>query len=83
MSAQPPLPASPPAAPAAAPLRIKHLTLTDFRAFPGPTPARFDLDGKNLLERAMAGRRMAELKLAHFGPLPDTMKREDIYSDLV
>lgn len=35
--------------PPAVPLRIKHLTLTDFRAFPGPTPARFDLDGKNLL----------------------------------
>ncbi|TAJ78311.1 MAG: hypothetical protein EPO42_08185 [Gallionellaceae bacterium] len=31
------------------PLRIKSLTLTDFRAFPGPAPAHFDLDGKNLL----------------------------------
>lgn len=31
------------------PLRIKRLTLTDFRAFPGPAPAHFDLDGKNLL----------------------------------
>lgn len=31
------------------PLRIKWLTLTDFRAFPGPAPAHFDLDGKNLL----------------------------------
>ncbi len=31
------------------PLRIKQLTLTDFRAFPGPAPAHFDLDGKNLL----------------------------------
>lgn len=30
-------------------LRIKRLTLTDFRAFPGPTPAHFDLDSKNLL----------------------------------
>ena len=49
MSVQFPLPALPPAVPAAVPLRIKHLTLTDFRAFPGPTPARFDLDGKNLL----------------------------------
>lgn len=49
MSAQPSLPSLPPAAPAAAPLRIKHLTLTDFRAFPGPTSVRFDLDGKNLL----------------------------------
>lgn len=31
------------------PLRIKRLTLTDFRAFPGPAPAHFDLDGRNLL----------------------------------
>lgn len=30
-------------------LRIKRLSLTDFRAFPGPAPAHFDLDGKNLL----------------------------------
>jgi len=35
--------------PATAPLRIKRFTLTDFRAFPGPAPALFDLDGKNLL----------------------------------
>lgn len=43
--------APPPATPAVAPasLRIKRLTLTDFRAFPGPAPAHFDLDGKNLL----------------------------------
>lgn len=31
------------------PLRIKRLTLTDFRAFPGPAPAPFDFDSKNLL----------------------------------
>lgn len=31
------------------PLRIKRLSLTDFRAFPGPAPVHFDLDGKNLL----------------------------------
>ncbi|MGE0382965.1 MAG: AAA family ATPase [Hyphomicrobium sp.] len=30
-------------------MRIKRLTLTDFRAFPGPAPAHFDLDGNNLL----------------------------------
>lgn len=34
---------------ATVPLRIKRLTLADFRAFPGPAPAHFDLDGKNLL----------------------------------
>jgi recombinational DNA repair ATPase RecF len=31
------------------PLRIQRLTLTDFRAFPGPAPQSFDLEGKNLL----------------------------------
>ena len=31
------------------PLRIKRLTLTDFRAFPGPAPVFFDFDSKNLL----------------------------------
>lgn len=41
------------------------------------------LDGKKLLERAVAGRRMAELKLGHFGPLPDMVEREAIYADLV
>jgi AAA15 family ATPase/GTPase len=33
----------------ATPLRIERLTLTDFRAFPGPAPTCFELDGKNLL----------------------------------
>ncbi|WP_024537362.1 AAA family ATPase [Comamonas badia] len=39
--------AEPAAVAAAQPLRIKRLTLTDFRAFPGTE--HFDLDGKNLL----------------------------------
>jgi energy-coupling factor transporter ATP-binding protein EcfA2 len=30
-------------------LRIKRLSLTDFRAFPGPAPTHFELEGKNLL----------------------------------
>jgi len=30
-------------------VKIKSLTLTDFRAFPGPAPQSFNLDGKNLL----------------------------------
>ncbi|MFM8747329.1 MAG: ATP-binding protein [Aestuariivirga sp.] len=50
--------APPPAAPAAAPVpvapavtppRIKSFTLCDFRAFAGPEPVTFNLDGKNLL----------------------------------
>ncbi|MCB0525001.1 MAG: PfkB family carbohydrate kinase [Saprospiraceae bacterium] len=40
------------------------------------------LDGYGLEDCALAGRKMAELKLAHFGPLPDLMKREDIYQDI-
>jgi energy-coupling factor transporter ATP-binding protein EcfA2 len=38
-----------PPAPTVNPLRIRRLTLTDFRAFPGPTPAHFDFSGKNVL----------------------------------
>ena len=30
-------------------MKIKTLSLTDFRAFPGPAPTQFDLEGKNLL----------------------------------
>lgn len=30
-------------------MKIKTLSLTDFRAFPGPAPTTFELDGKNLL----------------------------------
>ncbi|MEI6408475.1 MAG: PfkB family carbohydrate kinase [Bacteroidota bacterium] len=40
------------------------------------------LDDKGILDRAIAGRRMAELKLCHFGPLPDTVERGEIYTDL-
>ena len=39
---------TPPAA-AASPVRIQAISLTNFRAFPGPHPARFELAGKNLL----------------------------------
>lgn len=38
-----------PAAAAAKPLRIKTLTLRDFRAFPGPAPQSIEFGGKNLL----------------------------------
>ncbi|MEL7221423.1 MAG: carbohydrate kinase family protein, partial [Bacteroidota bacterium] len=37
------------------------------------------LDGKSLLTCAKAGRRMAELKLGHFGPLPAKVEREELY----
>lgn len=37
------------AAPVVTPPRIKSFTLCDFRAFAGPEPVTFNLDGKNLL----------------------------------
>lgn len=40
------------------------------------------LDGKSLYDRTIAARRMAEMKLSHFGTLPDKMDRMAIYSDL-
>lgn len=40
------------------------------------------LDGRSTLECAIAGRKMAELKLCHFGPLPDKVDREVVYEDL-
>jgi fructokinase len=40
------------------------------------------IDGKSLLECAIAGRSMAEMKLGHFGPLPDKVERDLIYADL-
>lgn len=51
MSAVPPgtAPAAVPAVPVSKPLRIKTLTLTDFRAFPGPAPQAIEFGGKNLL----------------------------------
>jgi fructokinase len=40
------------------------------------------LDGRSMLECSIAGRKMAELKLSHFGPLPDKMERTLVYEDL-
>ncbi len=42
-------PAAAPAPPVVKPPRIKSFTLCDFRAFAGPEPVTFQLDGKNLL----------------------------------
>lgn len=39
------------------------------------------LDGHTLLHCGMAGRKMAERKLEHFGPLPGAIPRGDIYVD--
>ncbi len=37
------------------------------------------LDGHSLLKAAKAARRMAEIKIGHFGPLPTTVERARIY----
>ncbi len=40
------------------------------------------LDGHSLLNAAKAARRMAEIKIGHFGPLPTTVERGRIYEDI-
>ena len=40
------------------------------------------LDGHSLINAAKAARRMAEIKIGHFGPLPMTVDRHRIYEDL-
>ncbi len=40
------------------------------------------LDGRSMIECSMAGRKMAEMKLGHFGPLPDRLDRATVYVDL-
>lgn len=65
----------------ARPVEVKDTTGAGDAFWSGYLTAR--LDGKKLPECAMAGRRMAELKLGHFGPLPDKVDRADIYVDLL
>ncbi len=65
----------------ARPVEVKDTTGAGDAFWSGYLTAR--LDGKKLLACATAGRRMAEIKLGHFGPLPDKVEREEIYVDLI
>jgi sugar/nucleoside kinase (ribokinase family) len=55
------------------PIEVKDTTGAGDAFWSGYLMAK--LEGASLLDRAMAGRHMAELKLGHFGPLPDVVAR--------
>jgi energy-coupling factor transporter ATP-binding protein EcfA2 len=87
MSTQPPVPpAVVPTAPPA-PARIKRLTLTDFRAFPGPAPTAFELEGKNLLVYGENGAGKSSLFYAlngffSFKPARPLREHKNVFSGL-
>lgn len=63
----------------ARPVEVRDTTGTGDAFWSGYLTAR--LDGKSLQERALSGRRMAEIKLGHFGPLSDRVDREALYAE--
>ena len=63
------------------PVEVKDTTGAGDAFWSGYLTAR--LDGHNIMDAAKAGRRMAELKLAHFGPLPTTIDRNRVYEDII
>lgn len=69
------------------PMRIKRLTLTDFRAFPGPAPTHFDLDGKNVLVYGENGSGKSSIFHALNGffalkPSGPLLNHKNVFSDL-
>lgn len=60
-------------------MKINTLSLTDFRAFPGPAPATFELSGKNLLVYGENGSGKSSIFKAlsgvfAYGRLPNTLR---------
>lgn len=63
------------------PVQVKDTTGAGDAFWSGYLTAR--IQNKTLLEAAMAGRKMAELKLGHFGPLPRKVNIAEIFCDFL
>ena len=87
MSTQPLAPSVTALAAPQVPARIKRLTLTDFRAFPGPAPTTFELEGKNLLVYGENGAGKSSLFHAlsgffSFKPARALLEHKNVFSGL-
>lgn len=62
------------------PIDVKDTTGAGDAFWSGYLTAR--LDNHSIFDAAKAGRRMAELKLTHFGPLPHSVDKNVVYEDM-